>query len=276
MDETLEEDLGISKELIEQCKEALDTFKKPDHPPGDASDKTVKCPYCGGELSLAGRASYCRHCGKEIAQFLACAELLLPLLAQTPSKAGTIAKPETVEPLPVEPPLAFRDSIKAYLWPVGVPTFLFVSVSYLAWWGTSLKGTSAAIVATVLAVFLAALSVGLEHGRIVRDHAGKRFLLPLFAILFGIWIYFVQSLLQHYVGGYELAWPEERLDYLDLINTILGVLFAYLAGSSFRLHEAIVEGAGSWVERALVAVWRSRFSIVTSVISLLTIFFKFK
>jgi hypothetical protein len=237
-----------------------------------AAPTTAPCPYCGGDAFLD--ASHCKNCGQELVQFLASAKIVNELREQLGTSKLTSSLPRTEEETQSaidDKPVSFLQSLRGFLHATALASLLFVVLSYLTQWGTKLKSSPWGPTVLVIGVFILCLAVGIAHIRARGNQRPSLWGLVAWGLLLGCWITGLETLLLYLLDG---SLPLERNQYYELVNAVLGITFAYVAGAVIPQAQSILGHRQIGFASLLEAAWRIRFTILSAVFSLLLGFFK--
>jgi hypothetical protein len=86
-----------------------------------------------------------------------------------------------------------------------------------------------------------------------------------------VWIAVLQTALQYVLDKHL---PIEREEFFELLNTVLGVLFAYVSGAAIPVAQRLLGNTKLGVAGLLEVLWRIRFSLISGALSLLIGFLK--
>ena len=152
-----------------------------------------------------------------------------------------------------------------------MPSLLFVALSYLALWGTRLKTSEWGPITLVIGVFLLCLSVGATHVRECMGGQPSKWRLALWGAVLGLWIAALQTAL-HFILDKHV--PMERAEYFELLNTVLGVLFAYVSGAAIPIAQRLIGIPKLGLAELPTVLWRVRYSLISGAFALLIGFLK--
>lgn len=279
-DETIIDDLASSAEgentqrdstkLVNVLEKVSGTMAKKPHDDKEALS-TFPCPYCKGDAYL--HASHCKSCGKDLVQFIAAIDMLRG--AQTQDTAN--AEVAQVNKLP-EPsldgdnkPESFLATLKGFVHAAAMPSLLFLILSFVTLWSTQLKTSESGPLALVIGVFLLCLSVGATHVRECMGGQPSKWRLALWGTALGLWIAVLQTAL-HFILDKHV--PMERAEYFELLNTVLGVLFAYVSGAAIPIAQRLIGIPKLGLAELPTVLWRVRFSLISGAFALLIGFLK--
>jgi len=279
-DETINDDLASSAEganthrdntqLVDALEKARSTIaEKPDG--GNEALPTFHCPYCKGDAYL--HASHCKNCGKDLVQFIAAIGMFRGAQAQGQATAYVALESKVSEPTldGADMPVSFLAALIGFVRAAAMPSLLFVALSYLALWGTRLKTSEWGPVTLVIGVFLLCLSVGATHVREGMGGQPSKWRLALWGAVLGLWIAVLQSAL-HFILDKHV--PLEREEYFELVNTVLGVLFAYVSGAAIPMAQRLIGTPKLGIAELFGVLWRVRFSLISGAFALLIGFLK--
>lgn len=232
---------------------------------------TAECPYCLGDVFVT--ASHCKGCGNELVQYLAALRLVQAGRYEAENKVGTPEQAtiggevsNTVDQVATQHP-----PMLGFMYAAAMPSLLFVALSYLTLWGTRLKTSEWGPITLVVGVFVLCASIGASH---VRDSMGERhskWHIALWGSVLGIWVALLQTALQYLLDSHL---PTEREEYFELLNAVLGGLFAYVSGAAIPIAQKILGHGKTTLGGVIEVLWRIRFSLLSGVFSLLIGFLK--
>lgn len=253
-------------DAIKEVKNKLENFGK-----AHADPEMTSCPFCGGDACTY--ASHCKNCGNNLVQFLASAKLVNSLRDQLSAGQQTSAKlhAEGDQPVADEAPVTFLQSLRGFVHATALASLLFVVLSYLTQWGTKLKSSPWGPTVLVIGVFILCLGVGLAHIRARSNQRPGLWGLVAWGLLLGVWITGLETLLLYLLDD---SLPLERTQHYELVNAVLGICFAYVAGAVIPQAQSILGHRQVGFASLLEAVWRIRFTLLSGVFSLLLGFFK--
>lgn len=278
-DEILSDDVALLEEgtssttdspnfgdAIKEAKNKIENSGK-----ANADPKITSCPYCGGDVF--SYASHCKNCGKNLVQFLASAKLVNELRDQLGASKQIPAQlqAESNQLVAEDIPVTFAQSLRGFLHAAALSSLLFVILSYLTQWGTKLKSSPWGPIVLVIGVFILCLAAGIAHIRARNNQRPSLWGLVAWGVLLGCWITGLETLLLYLLDG---SLPVERNQHFELVNAVLGISFAYVAGAVIPQAQSILGQKQIGFASLLEALWRIRLTLLSAVFSLLLGFFK--
>lgn len=191
------------------------------------TDEKCQCPHCS-KFTLTW-VRFCVHCGKNLDQFSSITQAIHDLRAEMHQQSMAKQPPSRIETPALGRPM---DMIRRFLgWNTVQSLLFFCLFSYLCLFGTALSEHKLGEYALIVATFGLSMSAGRRHAREIADFPAKNFLCVCLGLLFGVLVLFTQFGIQILLTN-NFIWPAGK-EYYEVVNSILGVTFAYLTGALF-------------------------------------------
>ena len=210
---------------VDAATTCLKSLGKPD----STDEASFDCPCCA--KPKVGHGRFCQHCAREVAPFI-------PLMQSIRELQAAIHRPASELKFLLQvgdetTPLSSRIKIavgRFLSWRTFNATLLFCLFSYLCLFGTSLSEHKLGAYILVAASFGISFSLGKSHSSNFPHGAYKGSIFSVLGGLYGCLLVAIQFGMQMQLTD-NFMLPENRGEYFEVINAILGITFAYLGGA---------------------------------------------